>query len=124
MIDSRRDRLFWVLLRQLWSDWAEALTIVNPTTVVGWHRAGFRLFWSWRPIQGYAALAAHRAKAGRRGYRDFAGALRVLFNVPGIQQLRRCQLLDLRAISTVDRLSLSVKATTEPRPGPAPSTSG
>jgi hypothetical protein len=35
------DRLFWVLLRQLWSRWAEALIIVNPDTVVGWHRAGF-----------------------------------------------------------------------------------
>jgi hypothetical protein len=26
--------LFWVLLRQLWSRWAEALIIVNPDTVV------------------------------------------------------------------------------------------
>ena len=29
------DRLFRVLLRQLWSRWAEALIIVNPDTVVG-----------------------------------------------------------------------------------------
>jgi hypothetical protein len=42
------DRLFWVVLRQLWSRWAEALIIVNPDTVVGWHRAGFRLYWRWR----------------------------------------------------------------------------
>jgi transposase InsO family protein len=42
------DRLFWVLLRQLWSRWANALIIVNPDTVVGWHRAGFRLYWRWR----------------------------------------------------------------------------
>ena len=42
------DRLFWVLLRQLWSRWAEALIIVNPDTVVGWHRAGLRLYWRWR----------------------------------------------------------------------------
>jgi putative transposase len=41
------DRLFWVLLRQLWSRWAE-LIIVNPDTVVGWYRAGFRLYWRWR----------------------------------------------------------------------------
>ena len=44
----RLDRLFWVLLRQLWSRWAEAVVIVNPETVVGWHRAGFRLYWRWR----------------------------------------------------------------------------
>ena len=42
------DRLFWVLLRQLWSRWAEALIIVNPDTVVAWHRSGFRLYWRWR----------------------------------------------------------------------------
>ena len=42
------DRLFWVLLRQLGSRWAEALIIVNPDTVIGWHRAGFRLYWRWR----------------------------------------------------------------------------
>jgi hypothetical protein len=28
------DRLFWVLLRQLWSRWAEGLIIVNPYTDV------------------------------------------------------------------------------------------
>jgi len=45
------DRLFWVLLQKLWSRWAEALIIVNPDTVVGWHRAGFRLYWRWRSRQ-------------------------------------------------------------------------
>ena len=33
------DRLFWILLRRLWSGWAESLTIVQPDTVVRWHRA-------------------------------------------------------------------------------------
>jgi hypothetical protein len=42
------DRLVWVLLRRLWSRWAEVLIIVNPDTVVVWHRAGFRLYWHWR----------------------------------------------------------------------------
>jgi putative transposase len=39
------ERLFWVLVRRLWSRWKEALIIVNPETVVRWHRAGFRLYW-------------------------------------------------------------------------------
>lgn len=41
------DRIFWVVLRRLWSDWAEWLHVVRPETVVRWHRAGFRLFWTW-----------------------------------------------------------------------------
>jgi hypothetical protein len=42
------DRLFWITLRCVWSRWAEVLVAVKPETVVGWHRAGFRLFWKWR----------------------------------------------------------------------------
>ena len=42
------DRLFWTALRHVWSRWAEVLVVVKPETVVGWHRAGFRLFWKWR----------------------------------------------------------------------------
>jgi putative transposase len=45
---GRLDRLFWIALRQLWSRWADVLVIVKPETVVGWHRAGFRLYWRWR----------------------------------------------------------------------------
>jgi len=40
------DKLFWVLARKIWSGWKQALIIVSPETVVGWHRAGFRLYWS------------------------------------------------------------------------------
>jgi putative transposase len=42
------DRLFWTTLRRIWSRWADVLIIVKPETVVGWHRAGFRLYWRWR----------------------------------------------------------------------------
>jgi putative transposase len=42
------DRIFWILLRRLWPAWNKALVIVKPETVVGWHRAGFRLFWRFR----------------------------------------------------------------------------
>jgi transposase InsO family protein len=43
-----QDRLFWILLRRLWPAWSNALVIVQPDTVVAWHRAGFRLFWHLR----------------------------------------------------------------------------
>jgi hypothetical protein len=42
------DRLFWTVLRATWSRWRDALVIVKPETVVGWHRTGFRLYWRWK----------------------------------------------------------------------------
>ena len=45
---NSRDRLFWTTLRNFWSRWSDVLVIVQPETVVGWHRAGFRLYWRWR----------------------------------------------------------------------------
>src|SRR6516165_12367933 len=42
------DRLFWTVLRATWSRWQDVLFIVKPETVVGWHRAGFRLYCRWK----------------------------------------------------------------------------
>ena len=42
------DRLFWVLLAQLWRGWADAVSMVQPETVIRWQRTGFRLFWTWK----------------------------------------------------------------------------
>jgi putative transposase len=50
------DRIFWVWLRHVWSDWISALMIVKAETVVAWHRKGFGLFWTWR---------IHHGKSGR-----------------------------------------------------------
>jgi putative transposase len=44
---SAMHKLFWVLLRRLWSGWRMPLILVTPRTVVEWHRAGFRLYWKW-----------------------------------------------------------------------------
>jgi transposase InsO family protein len=49
---SACDRLFWTTLRRLWARWSDVLLIVKPETVVGWHRAGFRLYWRWRSHGG------------------------------------------------------------------------
>jgi len=54
---SNVDRGVWVLLSRRWTDWSEALIIVKPATVVRWHRAGFRRYWTWRS----------RRKGGRPG---------------------------------------------------------
>jgi putative transposase len=55
---SASDRLFWTLLRRFWPKWKNALVLVKPETVVGWHRAGFKLYWRW--------LSRHKAPTGRR----------------------------------------------------------
>ena len=44
----KADRVFWVILSCLWPGWRHALVIVRPETVIGWHREGFRLFWTWK----------------------------------------------------------------------------
>src|SRR6266853_131562 len=41
------DILFWVVTRRFWSGWKQSLIVVTPETVVRWHRAGFRLYWSF-----------------------------------------------------------------------------
>ncbi len=40
-------KLTLALLSRLFA-WREALTIVKPDTLIGWHRQGFRLFWRWK----------------------------------------------------------------------------
>ena len=52
------DRLFWMLLRRFCSFWKQAMMLVQPETVVRWHRAGFRLYWTW--------LSRHRIRSGRK----------------------------------------------------------
>ena len=51
------DRLFWVVVRQIWTSWSEALILVKPETVVSWHRAGYRLFWTWRSKPAASGVA-------------------------------------------------------------------
>ena len=52
------DKMLWVILRQLWPDWKQALVLVQPETIIRWHRAGFRLYWTWR--------SRHRNRVGRK----------------------------------------------------------
>ena len=52
------DKLFWVGIKRVWSQWKNCLVLVAPETVVRWHRAGFRRYWHWR--------SRHKIGCGRR----------------------------------------------------------
>ena len=43
-----RDRRLWSLLAQEWIGWRTHLHIVQPATVVGWHRTAWRRYWRWK----------------------------------------------------------------------------
>jgi hypothetical protein len=45
---SSLDRLLWVLLYRLWPQVIDAMLLVKPTTVIAWHRKGFRFYWRWQ----------------------------------------------------------------------------
>ena len=67
------DRLFWVVLSRLWSGWREILVIVKPVTVIGWHRKGFRRFWTRKVATGEAGTTARVERIPRAYPPDVSG---------------------------------------------------
>jgi putative transposase len=47
--DATRLALLWL---GRWFDWHQALAVVQPATLLRWHRQGFRLFWRWKSQPG------------------------------------------------------------------------
>ena len=52
------DQFFWLTLRRFWPRWKEALVVIRPDTVVRWHQAGFRKFWTWKSRRLVRRMAA------------------------------------------------------------------
>ena len=46
------DRFLWAWLSAVWNDWQSSVFILKASTVIGWHRQGFRLFWTWKVRRG------------------------------------------------------------------------
>ena len=42
------DRLFWSVVARIWSPWRLRLRLVQPETVVRWHRTAWRQYWTWK----------------------------------------------------------------------------
>ena len=47
-----RDHVFWVWLSHLWRKWQSVLILVQPETVIKWHRMGLKLYWRWKSRAG------------------------------------------------------------------------
>ncbi len=43
-----KDRVFWLWLARSWDGWRESLIVVKPSTLVRWHRQGFKYWWAWK----------------------------------------------------------------------------
>jgi transposase InsO family protein len=60
----RADRAFMIWMVRLWPSLLDVVQVVQPETVLRWHRAGFRIYWRWKS----------RERVGRpridRGLRD------------------------------------------------------
>jgi hypothetical protein len=60
---TRWDRIFWVWLSRLWASWRSSLVIVQPATVLAWHRKGFQLY--TRSCPAWHDRGAYRARRFR-----------------------------------------------------------
>jgi hypothetical protein len=77
---SNFDRLIFTGLYRIAPNVLNALVIVKPETVIGWHRAGFRLFWKWKsrsrggrpkvPLEIRQLIRRHR-KPPSQGWKTF-----------------------------------------------------
>ena len=51
---TNHDRWFFIQLYRWFPSILKVLTIIQPETLVRWHKAGFRCYWRWksRPLGG------------------------------------------------------------------------
>jgi len=42
------DRIIFCFASRIWNDWKSAIVIVKPSTIISWHRKGFKLYWKWK----------------------------------------------------------------------------
>jgi putative transposase len=53
-----------------WFDWRQALVVMQPATLIRWHRQGFRLFWRWKSQPGRPTIPADLQALIRRMARE------------------------------------------------------
>ena len=94
------DRLLWSWLSRTWPDWRRHVVIVQPDTVVRWHRTAWRRYWRWTSRGGkrgrprieaeLAALIRRMSRENPRwGHMRVLGELRTLGYRVSLQTVRR-----------------------------------
>jgi putative transposase len=76
------DRLFWVLLAKAWQEWRTALIVVQPDTVVRWHRQWLGRRWTQRST--HTRPGRPSTAAAIRTLVDTMGAANPLWGAPRI----------------------------------------
>jgi hypothetical protein len=51
-----------------WFDWRQALVIVQPATLIRWHRQGFRLFWPYGPGEPHVGRGTDRQRTASQAW--------------------------------------------------------
>ena len=88
------------MLARTWPDWRQHLVIVQPDTVVRWHRSAWRRYWTWRSrrarrgrprIAGEVAAAIRQmtTENPRWGHMRVLGELRKIGFHASLQTVRR-----------------------------------
>ena len=65
--NTTRIALIWLAR---WFDWRHALAVVQPATLIRWHRQGFRVFWRWTSRHGRPPIPAELQALIRRMARE------------------------------------------------------
>ncbi|HZL98910.1 MAG TPA: hypothetical protein VFD43_01545 [Planctomycetota bacterium] len=95
-----RGRLFWLAMRRLHAGWRDCLLVVQPDTVVRWHRKGWRWYWRrrsrsrrpGRPAFGWPLVKLIRRLARENplwGAQQIAAQLRLLGHDVGLTTVKR-----------------------------------
>src|SRR5215468_10427500 len=66
---DRATRITLALLSKLFN-WRDALIVVQPKTLIRWHRAGLRLLWHWKSKPGRPPIPAELRRLIREMSRD------------------------------------------------------
>ena len=59
------DRVFWILMRRLLKSWRDTLLIVQPETVIRWHRKGWKYYWHRKCQRGTPGTPQDRSRSHR-----------------------------------------------------------
>ena len=63
-------RLLWIVLSKLTDGWEGLIHIVQPATVVKWHKKAFRMYWRWKSRPGRSPISRTMQARIRRFSRE------------------------------------------------------